>query len=74
VFVAYSPPAGTYTVKVPRGGPIGDRRRATFTDKYNSVRLELTDAAVAPTEASARNEIPALQSASPSSRSARSAP
>src|SRR3954468_18089630 len=49
-FVAYAPPGGGYTVKVPEGWA---RTHAgggvTFTDKLNAIRLESVRAASAPT-------------------------
>ncbi|MCU1487376.1 MAG: lipoprotein [Actinomycetia bacterium] len=61
-FVPYTPPAGGVTVKVPEGwartvaGGV-----VTFTDKFNSIRIEVLDAA-APTVASATStEVPAIQ-------------
>jgi hypothetical protein len=55
VFVPYSPPAGGYRVKVPEGWqrtelPGG----ATFTDKLNSVTVQRSSVATAPTVESVR--------------------
>jgi hypothetical protein len=64
-FVAFSPPSGGYTVKVPEGwaradGPDGVR----FTDKFNSVLIRLVPAPAAPTPASAQaGEVPAVAAA-----------
>jgi hypothetical protein len=54
-YVAYSPPDHAYAVEVPEGwarttGPA----TATFTDKLNSIRVDVTKAAQAPTPASVR--------------------
>ncbi|HEY0487268.1 MAG TPA: hypothetical protein VGD72_13565 [Mycobacteriales bacterium] len=56
-YVAYSPPGSGYSVKVPEGwarttGP----STATFTDKLNSIRVDVAGAATAPTPASVRAE------------------
>ncbi len=66
VFVAYSPPAGGYTVKVPEGWARQEQAGAiTFTDKLNSIRMETTAAATAPTVTSAeQQELPAMRAAS----------
>jgi hypothetical protein len=64
-FVAYSPPSGRYTVRVPEGwARTANGDSVTFTDKYNSVHVDLVPAPRAPTVASARaTEVPALASA-----------
>jgi hypothetical protein len=62
-FVAYAPPQGGYTIKVPEGWastPMGDA--VTFTDKLNSINLAAA-AAAAPEESAARADIAALKSA-----------
>src|SRR5437867_3628219 len=65
VFVAFTPPPGAYRVKVPEGWARSEAGGATtFTDNYNSIRLELSDSPSAPSEASARDEVPRLQAAS----------
>lgn len=63
VFVAYSPPSGGFTVKVPEGWARTEANGAvTFTDKLNSVRMETVVAAAAPTAQSAQqSEVPAIQ-------------
>jgi hypothetical protein len=66
-FVAYAPPGGGYTVKVPEGW---GRSRAggatTFSDKLNSIRLEATPARAPLTVAEARRkELPALAKSVP---------
>jgi hypothetical protein len=64
-FVAYSPPAGTYTVKVPEGwARTEDTGSVSFTDKLNTVRVEVVDAPSAPTVASAKaDEAPKIAAA-----------
>lgn len=66
VFVAYTPPSGGFTVKVPEGWARSEVGGAvTFTDKLNSVRMEMVDAATAPTVASVtQTDLPAVQAAS----------
>jgi hypothetical protein len=65
VFVAYSPPGGSFTVKVPEGwGRTSSGGAITFTDKLNSITLESVRAAAAPTVASVRaRELPAVAQA-----------
>lgn len=65
VFVVYAPPAGGFTVRVPEGWARTEAAGAvTFTDRFNSVRLETAPAPTAPTVQSAeRDEVPALASA-----------
>jgi hypothetical protein len=63
-FVAYAPPAGGFTVKVPEGW---SRRMAsgavTFTDKLNAIRVESARAVRPLTRAEAtRAELPRLRS------------
>jgi hypothetical protein len=62
-FVAYSPPQARYSVKVPEGWSRTTANGATsFTDKLNTVRLEETAAASAPTvDAVKRTVVPELQ-------------
>src|SRR4051812_21812812 len=56
-FVAYSPPGGGYTVKVPEGWARTSASGAvTFTDKLNSVRMESLPASAAPTVASYKSK------------------
>ncbi|GAA4232286.1 hypothetical protein FHR32_007630 [Streptosporangium album] len=61
-FVPYRNTAGSYEVKVPEGWARTDTATgAAFTDKLNSVKVEVVAAASAPTEASARaREVPEL--------------
>jgi hypothetical protein len=70
VFVAYSPPARGYQIKVPEGWARSNVGSAvSFSDKYNMIRVELRTAAAAPTAASAtRSEVPALASSTPGYR------
>jgi hypothetical protein len=60
-YVAYSPPDGRYTIKVPEGWSRSEAEATvSFTDKLNSVRIEVRPLATAPTDASARaQEVPA---------------
>jgi hypothetical protein len=66
VFVAYRPPGGQFTVKVPEGwGRTARAGTVSFTDKLNTISMETRPAPAAPTVASARQaELPAIQSAS----------
>jgi hypothetical protein len=66
VFVAYTPPTGRYSVKVPEGWARVEAGGAvTFTDKLNRVRMEAKANASAPTVASAQqDEVPAIRAAS----------
>jgi hypothetical protein len=66
-FVAFSPPAGGYSIKVPEGWARTEGSDwVSFTDKLNTVRLQLVGAARAPTLASAEaNEVPALAATAP---------
>lgn len=58
VFVAYSPPGGSYSVKVPEGwSRSGAGGAVTFTDKLNSIRLESMSASSAPTVATAKQTL-----------------
>jgi len=63
VFVAYSPPSGGFSVKVPEGWSRSETEGAvTFTDKYNSIRMESKPQPTAPTAESVKTvEVPALQ-------------
>jgi hypothetical protein len=57
-YVAYTPPGGGYSVKVPEGWSRTTGGGAvTFTDKLNFVRMESMPAAQAPTVASARRTL-----------------
>jgi hypothetical protein len=61
-FVAYSPPAGGYTVQVPEGwARTAADAAVTFTDKFNTINVELVAAPQAPTTASASSgEVPKI--------------
>jgi len=67
VFRDYTPPSGAFSVKVPEGW---SQREAdgvtTFTDKFNSIRIELVPQDTAPTVESVRNvDVPALEKSEP---------
>jgi len=64
VFVVYSPPAGGFQVKVPEGWSRSEAGGVvTFTDKFNSIRIESKPMASAPTVASVTaSDVPTLQS------------
>jgi hypothetical protein len=62
-YVEYSPPGSGYQIKVPEGWARSNVGSAVmFSDKYNTIRVELRAAAAAPTVASAPSELPALAS------------
>jgi hypothetical protein len=63
VFVTYSPPSGGYSVKVPEGWSRSESGGVvTFTDKFNSIRMESKPMDAAPTVASVRTiDVPALE-------------
>jgi len=64
-FVAYAPPTGGFSLKVPEGwARTDDAAGVTFTDKFNSVGVTAVDAPAAPTVASAQAELGAIRSAS----------
>lgn len=65
-FVTYTSAKHTYAVSVPEGwARTVSGERATFTDKYNTVRVELVRAATAPTLGSTRSaEVPAIAASS----------
>jgi hypothetical protein len=57
-FVIYQAPTAGYSVKVPEGWARATQGKAvTFTDKFNSVRVEQLPAAAAPTPATAEAEL-----------------
>jgi hypothetical protein len=65
-FVTFSPAAGGYEIKVPEGwSRTEDAKSVTFTDKYNSIHVEVMPSASAPTAASARAELPSLAASVP---------
>jgi hypothetical protein len=61
-YVAYAPPGGGYSVKVPEGwSRTASGGTVTFTDKLNSIRMEAAPAASALTaRAAKRDEVPKL--------------
>ena len=65
VFVKYEPPGGGYLLDVPEGwARRGAGSVATFTDHFNSIRVDVAKRAAAPTTATARAvDVPALQRA-----------
>lgn len=65
VYVAYTPPGGSFTIKVPEGwAKSAQGAVTTFSDKLNTVRLEEQAATTAPTTASVTaTDVPALKSA-----------
>jgi hypothetical protein len=67
VYVAYRPASGQYEVKVPESfARTSSATTASFTDKLNSISVELAKAASAPTVASARaTEVGQIQAAGP---------
>ena len=72
-FVAYSPPGGGYSVKVPEGwGRTAAGGAITFSDKLNSVRMESLPASAAPTVSSVkRDELPKLATSTPGFKSSK---
>jgi len=64
VFVAYRAPSGDFSVKVPEGWSRSEAGGVvTFTDKFNSIRIESEPQDTAPTVQSVRaNDVPALES------------
>jgi hypothetical protein len=67
VFVPFTPPATTFSVSVPQGwARSGDSEATTFTDKFNSVRIEARPLSAAPSVASVQAEdVPGLQGSVP---------
>jgi len=69
-FVEFRSPDGRYTITVPEGWartrqPAG----ATFTDKLNSIRIDVRTATVAPTPSSVRaDQVPELERTAPAFR------
>ena len=63
VFVAFTPPSGGFSVKVPEGWARTQVGGAvTFTDKLNSIRMEAVPASSAPTVQSAeQSELPPVR-------------
>lgn len=66
-FVAYRPPSGGYTLEVPEGWVRTDGTSSvSFTDKLNTIRVDIVDASTAPTVDSAKtDEVPKIASSSP---------
>ncbi len=65
-FVPYSPPGAGYTVSVPEGWSRStDGAAVTFTDKLNSIRLESSKAAAAPTPADGKAQLAQLSNSVP---------
>lgn len=62
VYVTWSPPGGGFSVRVPEGWARQASGPATvFSDKFNSVRVERSSAAQAPTDQSVRSvDLPAV--------------
>jgi hypothetical protein len=63
VFVVYTPTPPRYHIRVPEGwAQSGSGQSVSFTDKYNSIRVDLVRAPNAPTVSSvASSETPKLQ-------------
>jgi hypothetical protein len=61
-YVVFAAPAGNYSIKVPEGWARADAQDSvTFTDKYNSIKVQVVPAPVAPTVESAKStDVPAL--------------
>ena len=61
-FVAYIPPAGGWTIRVPEGWARSSDGAATvFSDKFNTIRIETVPLASAPTAASVTaTDVPAI--------------
>jgi hypothetical protein len=67
VYVSFTPPRATFTVSVPQGWAQSSAGTATlFTDKFNSVRIDMQPRPAAPDVASVRaQEVPQLQGSVP---------
>lgn len=65
-FVAFTAPSGAYTIKVPEGWAQSTAgSKATFTDHFNTVSIDATTSATAPTPATVRAvDVPLLQQSS----------
>lgn len=62
-FVAFQRPADGYTISVPEGWARSEQTgTVSFTDKFNSVRVQVTPAPAPPTATSAQAEVAALGS------------
>jgi hypothetical protein len=66
-YIAYSPPTGSYVVKVPEGWARTDSPTGvTFTDNLNTIRIDAAPAAGAPDVTSVRNgEVSTLRATNP---------
>jgi hypothetical protein len=62
-YVAFTPASGAYSIQLPEGWARSETADAvTFTDKFNSIRVQVVAAAAAPNPDSARaRELPAIQ-------------
>jgi hypothetical protein len=69
-YVAYSPPSGPYTLKVPEGWARSDGLTGvTFTDNLNSIRVDVTPTAAPPDLNTVRTTgLPTLQASTPGFR------
>ena len=67
VFVPFTVPAGTFSLKVPEGWSRTEAGGVvTFTDNFNSIRIETVTKPSAPTAASAAaQDVPAVQAQAP---------
>jgi hypothetical protein len=73
-FVAYAPPGGGYSVKVPEGwARTASGGAVTFTDKLNSIRMQSLPASSAPTVESVKADVPKIADVSTVQRQAGSA-
>jgi len=64
-FVDYTPPSGGYTVQVPEGWARTDSAAGAatlFSDKYNSIQVEVAAVPAAPTVASGQTELTVIGS------------
>jgi hypothetical protein len=61
VFVTYSAPDHSYSVKVPEGWSRTGTTAVTFTDKLNSIRLEAAARPTRPTTATAQADLSAIK-------------
>jgi hypothetical protein len=70
VYVPFTPPEHMFTVSVPEGwAKTTDGKATVFTDKLNTVRIEMVPRAAAPnTESVSVDELPAVAAATPGYR------
>ncbi len=60
VFIAFTPPGASYSVKVPEGWSQSSKGgTVTFTDKYNSIEIRSQTSSTPPTPASVQAEVQA---------------